>query len=587
MGGVARRWAAARRRAGCVSTVADLAARGGAAAAASAAAGGAGTLPKLLGAWDLTFLGVGSIVGAGVFVLSGVVARDVAGPAVVVSYALAAAAALLSALCYCEYAVELPLAGGAYNYIAVTFGELMAWSVAWNMVLEIVLSAAAVARGFSGYAAALFGAPPGALLVRAGPLLLDPAAAALVATLTLLLCLGTRGSSRVNIAVSCVNLAAVGIVLCAGFPLADTANIEPFAPHGARGTVAGASIVFFAYVGFDYIANTAEEAKQPGRDVPLAIGASLGVATLLYLAMAACLALAAPAATIDVAAPFAALFVAHGKPLVARVVALGAATGIVTSTLTGILSAARLFVVLGREALLPRSLARVHARTQTPLTATLLTGALTGAVALLVDIGTLAELVSVGTLYVFWAVCCGVAFRRLHQPGRGPGARPPLAALAALSAAALAAGLAFAHGAPWPVLAALLVVWAAAAAALALMPVLRAPAGFATPLFPAAPAAGALCTLFLVGSLRWLAFARFALWLLTGAAVYALYGAAGAEALEAEAWRRARAAGEAEGAAEEAGGGGALELAALAPERPAGEGDAAPLLLAGHEGSSA
>jgi len=180
-------------------------------------------------------------------------------PSVIISYLVAAAAALLAALCYAEFAVEIPVAGGAFNYISVTFGELAAWSVAWNMILETMLSSSAVSRGFSGYLATLAGLPPSCLLLSIGPIQLDIAAATLIAVLTLVLSRGVKESSTLNIFVCSINLASIAFVLLAGLPRSDVDNLSPFMPFGTRGMFSAASVVFFAFIGFDYIANAAEE----------------------------------------------------------------------------------------------------------------------------------------------------------------------------------------------------------------------------------------------------------------------------------------------------------------------------------------
>ncbi|EFN50706.1 hypothetical protein CHLNCDRAFT_7483, partial [Chlorella variabilis] len=483
---------------------------------------GTNELPKLLGSWDLVFIGIGSIIGAGVFVLSGVAANELAGPAVIVSYLVAGVAALLSALCYAEMAVSLPIAGGAFNYICITFGELAAWTVAWNMCLEITLSAAAVARGFASYLATLFGLAPSALRVSVGPVQLDPAAVLLIALLTAILIKGTRESSLFNIVVSALNLASIMFVLCAGFPKAQPSNLydHGFAPYGATGVLSGAAVVFFAFI----VANAAEEAKDPAADIPMGIVGSLGIATLLYVLMALCIVMMVPYQQIDVNAPFSAAFLAHSMTWAARVVSLGAVLGIVTSVMTGLLGQSRLLVVLGRERLLPARLAAISERTGTPIQATLLTGAMAAALAFVLDIGVLAELVSIGTLYVFFTVCAGVLYMRFHQRDSGSSPVPVLAALAGLVVTALGFSLSFTFSAPWAAVAAFLGLFLAIMASLKLLPVQHVPQRFQVPLFPFTPALGILFTIYLVCSLGWPAYVRFGAWMVAGLAVYALYG---------------------------------------------------------------
>lgn len=478
----------------------------------------------------------------------------------ILSFLIAAAAALFAALSYAEFAVELPVTGGAFNYMSVTFGEAVAWSVAWNMILETLLSSAAVARGFSGYLATLVGAAPSALLVPAGPFELDFLAAGLIAALTGVLSHGTKQSSTFNIAVCCVNLSCIAFILAAGLPKADLANAAPFFPYGGRGTFAAASIVFFAFVGFDYLANAAEEVADPARDLPIGILTSLGVATALYALMATTMVLLVPYTQVDVHAPFSAAFAARGMPWAAKIVSCGAVAGIVTSTMTGLMAQARLFVVLGRERLLPGDLAAVHPGTNVPLVATLVTGGAAAALAALLDINVLAELVSVGTLYVFYAVCAGVYFRRCHLPGTtAPG--PALARLGALTAASVALSVGYTYAAPWQALTLLGVCWAAAAGGAATLPCVRPPARFGVPLFPATSILGILFTIHLLCSLGWPAYVRFVVWMALGAVLYCLYGARAAERAEAEAKARRDTS---------AGGELGVELASLEHEGPMG-----------------
>ncbi|KAL4420141.1 hypothetical protein ABPG77_010357 [Micractinium sp. CCAP 211/92] len=495
---------------------------------------GTDELPKVLGPLDLTFLGLGSIIGAGVFVLSGVAARELAGPAVITSYLVSATAALLSALCYTEMAVSLPITGGAFNYISISFGELAAWLVAWNMCLETTLSSAAVARGFASYLATLLGLQPSSLRISAGPLELDPAAAALILLLTAILAKGTRESSIFNMVVTALNIASILFILCAGFPKAHAANLSPFAPFGARGVFSAAAVLFFSFVGFDYVANAAEEAKDPAKHLPLGIVGSLGIATALYLLMALCIVLMVPYQQIDINAPFSAAFLQAGMAWAAKVVSLGAVLGIVTSTMTGLLGQSRLLVVLGRERLLPLALAEVSERFGTPVRATVVTGAAAATLAFVLDIGILAELVSIGTLYVFLMVCSGVLYMRYHQPGSGSSALPILAALGGLVLTAIGFSVAFTFSARWGIVLLCLLLFAAITASLLALPIKHTPERFQVPFFPLTPACGIGFPILLTASLGWPAYVRFGAWMLAGLAVYALYGVHGAEQRELE-----------------------------------------------------
>ncbi|KXZ55291.1 hypothetical protein GPECTOR_3g427 [Gonium pectorale] len=308
---------------------------------------------KVLGPFSLVMLGIGCIIGAGVFVLTGVAARKYAGPAVVLSYALSALTAMLTAFCYAEYAAELPVAGGAFNYVSMTFGEFAAWVTACDLVLEYTLSAAAVAKGFTAYTAALLGVNVKYLRLQASVLTLDVPAAGAVVLMSLILMRSTADSALFNILVTGLNLLLILFVLGAGFPFAKEENYHPFAPFGMRGVFTGASVVFFSFIGFDTVATAAEEVTNPGRDLPIGIVGSLSICTVLYVLM--CLAITGMQSysVIDLDAPFAAAFTAVGQGWAQRVVAAGALTGIITSLLGSLLGQARIYVTLGRQALAP------------------------------------------------------------------------------------------------------------------------------------------------------------------------------------------------------------------------------------------
>lgn len=228
-------------------------------------------MKKVLGAYDLLMLGIGGVIGGGVFVLTGAAAHDHAGPAVVLSYMIASLTSMVTGLCYTEFAVEVPIAGSAYNYVSMTFGEFAGFLCGCNLALELTISAAAVARGWTSYVATLFHAPPNALRVPMGVVSLDFPAAILTASIVALLVYGMKETARFNTAVTVVSLAVVGFVIVVGGFAVDADNWQPFAPNGVSGVLAGASVVFFSFVGFDTVATCAEEVKNPGRDLPIGI----------------------------------------------------------------------------------------------------------------------------------------------------------------------------------------------------------------------------------------------------------------------------------------------------------------------------
>ena len=500
-------------------------------------------MPRVLSRVDLTLLSLGAVIGAGVFVLTGVAAAEHGGPSVVLGYLLAGAAALLCALCYTEFAAALPVAGGAVSFVGVVFGELVAVIVGAQLLLEYVLSVATIARAASAYLGALFGLRPGALLIHVcRALSLDVLAASLVAALAALLARGTRQSANFNTTVTLVSLIAAAYTLAAGAPLARAANLTPFFAEGARGVFASASVVFYAYVGFDTVSTAAEEARDPAADLPFAIMASVVGAGVLYAALALVLVAAVPRSRIDHGAPFASMFshfaAEQGASPAARIllitssrfVSFGVLACLISAALATQLGAARVVVFLARERLLPSRLAAVDAASGAPAVATFMTSAVAAALALTVDVADLAALVSVGTLTVLAAVAAALLKRRYSPPGSGHRAAAALVALFALSAS-FSASITF--GAPGAAVLATGALWAVAAASFCLLPVAYAPAGFRVPLTPLTPALAVLATVQLALALGVAAYIRLAVWTVVALAFYAGYSVRAADAADA------------------------------------------------------
>ena len=484
---------------------------------------------QVLGALDLTLLGIGGIVGAGLFVLTGVVAHNDAGPAVMVSYAVAALVALVCALCYTEFAVDMPVTGGAYNYIVHTFGELLAWLVAWNLLLEYTLSVSAVARGFTSYFATAVGLRPDDLRVPVGPVRLDFPALGSIGLLCALLAYGTRESARFNSAVTGMNLVVICFIMGVGFPLGFKAStLTPFAPMKARGVFGGASRVFFSFVGFDTLATAAEEVKNPAFDLPVGILGSIGICAVLYAAMSLVICGMVPYQDMDMDAPFSQAFVAVGQGWAAQVVSVGAVTGIVTSMMVSLIGATRIYVVLGRERLCTPWFAAVHAGRNTPVNAVVAAGLTSGALAFVVDIEALADLVSIGTLFVAVVVAGGILMRRYTMPDqarRGP-IHWRLLALVAASLGFSTTGGAAGHDGPvpWGVPLAFFLAIAAVTASFAALPKVGPVPKFAVPLTPYVPCLAIWAGLHLICSLGWKAYVRFVVWVVLGVFLYVTYG---------------------------------------------------------------
>ena len=522
-------------------------------------------LTRCLGAFDLLMLGVGGVIGGGVFVLTGAAAHDHAGPAVVVSYVLASLTSMVTALCYVEFAVECPVAGSAYNFVAQAFGEFAGYVAGCNLGLELTISAAAVARGWTSYVCTLFRADPDALRVRLGGILLDVPAALLVAAVTVMLARGMRNTARFNAAVTVVSLLVIGFVIVFGFAEVEPRNWSPFAPNGLPGVFSGAGVVFFSFVGFDTVATCAEETKNPGRDLPVGIMGSLGICAGLYALMSLVITGMVPTPEIDVQAPFAAAFRDKGLGWAESVISLGAVAAITTALLSSLMGQPRVYMVMARDGLLPAWIARVHERFGTPLNASAFTGVTTGALALLVDIETLAQLVSIGTLFVFGSVCAGLLARR-HTPEDGSGRAPALWRLAALLVSCVGVSASYramtlergtrgegagaggggegdegafsedsehgseasSHAAASACLALAFVGVFASTASFLSLPRHNAPKrGFETPFVPYLPALGVLATTHLVASLPPAAWIRFLAYFVFTSALYVAYGVAG------------------------------------------------------------
>jgi APA family basic amino acid/polyamine antiporter len=424
-----------------------------------------GRLRRVLGPVQLTSLGIGAVIGAGIFVTTGAIARETAGPALMLSYAVAGLACLFAALCYCEFAGMVPVAGSAYTYAYATLGELFAWVIGWDLVLEYAVSAATVASGWSGYCQNLLGifglSVPRAL---SGPLitggeaagmapsgaLLNLPAVLIVAVVTAVLCFGIRESARFNAVLVAIKLAAVLLVIVVGARYVTAANWHPFAPFGFAGLslfghmvagstdaggrpvgmLAGAALAFFAYIGFDSVSTQTEEARRPQRDVPIALLASLLICTGLYIAVVAVVTGMVPYGQLDLTAPVADAFRRVGLRWAQLIIALAGLAGITSVLLVTMLGQTRVLLAIARDGLLPAGFfAAVHRRFRTPWKATLATGAFVGVLAAFLPITVLLMLVNMGTLLAFVLVCIAVLVMRRTHPDVPRPFRVPLVPL--------------------------------------------------------------------------------------------------------------------------------------------------------------
>jgi APA family basic amino acid/polyamine antiporter len=448
-------------------------------------------LRRTLGPVDLVVFGVGVIVGTGIFVLTGVAAGTLAGPAIALSFVAAGIACALAALCYAELASTVPVAGSAYTFAYASIGEVVAWIIGWDLILELALGAATVASGWSDYFRVVCEDTLGVSL----PAWVDGShhnlvAALLVLAITGLLCLGVKVSTRVTAVIVAVKLTVVLLVIVAGAFYVSGANLDPFIPpsgstpapggestmtllqdlgvntgtFGVGGIFSAAALVFFAFIGFDIVATAAEETRNPQRDLPIGIFGSLAICTVLYVLVSLVVTGMVPYKKIELEAPLAEAFRSVGESGIAQVISVGALAGLTTVTLILMMGQSRVFFAMSRDHLLPPAFSRVSRRFKTPYRTTIATGVVVAALAFLVDLETLAALVNIGTLFAFIVVA--VAVVRLR------GSRPDLE---------------------------------------------RA---YRTPFVPAVPILAVLSALWLMLNLPAVTWERFAIWMVVGAVVY-------------------------------------------------------------------
>lgn len=455
-------------------------------------------LRKDLSAWNLIVFGVSVVIGAGIFTITASIAGDKAGPAISVSFVMAAIACALAALCYAEFASTVPVAGSAYTFGYATFGEFLAWILGWDLILEFAVGAAVVAKGWSSYLGSVFGFAGGT--VDIGGFDVDWGAIVIIAAVTTLLVLGTRLSSLVSAIITAIKVAVVLMVIIVGFFYVKADNYTPFVPpaeHGAGteksvdstlfslitgggdssygwyGVLAAASIVFFAFIGFDVVATTAEETKNPRKDVPRGILGSLAIVTVLYvlvtIVVTGMVSYKQLATTEDGdAANLADAFALNGVTWAEKVIAIGALAGLTTVVMVLMLGQSRILFAMCRDGLLPRAMSKTHPRFGTPARLTILIGVVVAVVAGFFPIDKLEEMVNVGTLFAFIVVAGGVMVLRRTRPDLDR--------------------------------------------------------GFTVPGGPVIPVLAILACLWLMLNLSALTWIRFVVWMVIGIAVYFLYG---------------------------------------------------------------
>ncbi len=394
------------------------------------AAGDTG-MERTLGLWNLTAIGIGAIVGVGAFVLTGVVAANQAGPGVALSFVLAGLISASAALCYAEFASMIPVTGSAYTYSYAVLGEIFAWAIGWDLLLEYSLVVPVVAIGIAGYLNELLIAVG---LGLPGWAASGPFEGGVVNLFAVLLCLGiaglqirgTKESVRLNAAAVIIKLAVIAFVIVLGVFFVNPGNLTPFLPFGALGVVTGAGVVFFAVFGYDTLTTAAEEAVNPRRDMPRAVILSLAVSLVAYILLSLVVTGMVPYTDLDTPAPVSFAFREVGLPVVSSLIAVAAVAGIISVLFAFMLGASRIWFALGRDGLLPRWFSELHPRYRTPYRTTAIIGVVTAIFAGFIPIGTLAELVNAGVLAAFILVCASVIILRYRSPDMERGYRAPL-----------------------------------------------------------------------------------------------------------------------------------------------------------------
>ena len=470
-------------------------------------------LKRTLGSVDLIALGIGAIIGSGIFAtvgtaVAGDAMRPGAGPAIIISFFLTAVACAFCGLCYAEFASLVPIAGSAYTYSYATLGELVAWIIGWDLIIEYAVGNVAVAIAWAAYFHQFCegiglhipawiavdyrsAAQAGEAVLQAGgnvdqsislfyqawvdhptvigiPVIFNFLGSTIVLLITWLLVIGVKESARANNVMVAIKLVIIFFFIYSGFKYVKPENWTPFMPNGFGGVWVGASLIFFAYIGFDAISTTAEECKNPGRDMPIGIIGSLAICTVIYVVVAVVLTGMVPSDKLGVADPLAAAFAYVGADVSAGVVSIGAVIAMTAVLLVFQLGQPRIFFSMSRDGLLPKYFARVHPKYRTPHVTTIWTGIVVAAISGIANINEIVELTNIGTLFAFVLVCIGIIILRYRDPDR--------------------------------------------------------PRPFRTPLVPLVPILGIASCIYLMLGLPWVTWWRFVIWLAVGMVVYLAYG---------------------------------------------------------------
>ncbi|XP_071722237.1 cationic amino acid transporter 1-like [Rutidosis leptorrhynchoides] len=473
--------------------------------------------------FDLMWFGIGSIMGAGIFVLTGEAARNNAGPAVVLSYLIAGIAAILSVFCYTEFAVELPVAGGSFSYLRVELGDFVAFIAAGNILFEYVVSGAGVARSFTSYFATLCNHEPNSFRfyvssMSEGYNYLDPIAIVISIVVCVIACFSIKGSSLFNKLASITHTLVLVFILIAGLTKINTSNFTTnFAPFGVSGIMKASSMLFFAYIGFDGIATLAEETKNPARDIPIGLVSSIVIVIVTYCTLSATLCMMQPYTQIDPDASYTMAFKAVGFSWAQYIVAFGALEGMFTVLLANIIGQARYFTHIGRTHMAPPFLASIHEKTGTPLNATIVMTVANSIVAFFTSLDVLANLLSIATLFIFSLVSLALIVRRYYVAGQTTKTdhRKLIAFLVLIVGSSIASGAYWkvTDGKSWMGYAIIGPIWVLATLGLQLtVKQARKPKMWGIPVMPWVPSASIALNLFIMGSVDNASFVRFLVW---------------------------------------------------------------------------
>lgn len=482
-------------------------------------------MKKILTWWDLIWFGIGAVMGSGIFVLTGEAAKTYAGPAIIISYFISGISALLSVLCYTEFSVELPVAGGSFSYLRVELGDFIAYIAAGNILFEYMVSGASVARSWTSYFATLCNHSPNDFRVNVstkylsdGYNHLDPIAVFVSIIVCVLAALSMKFSSRFNSIATIIGMFLFAFIFIAGITKADTSNFTPFVPYGISGIFKASAVLFFAYVGFDGVTTLGEEIKNPGRDIPIGLIGSMLVIITLYCLLSATLCLMQPYDQIDIDAPFSLAFKATGMEWAKYIVAIGALKSMTTVLLANLIGQARYFTHIARTHLAPPILAAVNKKTGTPLKATIIMTVANSLVAFFTSLDILANLLSISTLFIFALVAAALIVRRYYVSGETSNSNRNkligfmvLIVLSSIGSAVYS--IVSKNG--WIGYIVTVSIWFLATLGLRLcVKEAKKPKLWGTPLVPWLPSASIAINVFIMGSIDGASFLRFSVWTL-------------------------------------------------------------------------